>query len=490
MTPRSSAALIALTLTSTAALALADDLDPPSDPQELLARRAPCDAMAAARDWASAAACYGDLFKAHPDDPQSVHIAHLQIDALAQAGDLEALRALTGALLKHPTLGQDETLLRVNEAVEFKVCSQIDIDARASEMSKCFKDFHDRFPKSERADEAIFNAAFGAGRAGDADAALQLFERLVQAHPQSALVPNALMAIGAGHEARADLQAAAAAYERLAERFPTDERTEDALLNAIALRRKAGQPAEAVKAAESHLKRFGRSPRAPEVAFEIGLIWRDANQPRKAFDALDAFQKRYSNKAAPDALLAAMVLQGNLLEARGQHEEARERFERAVELANRRPDLTDSLRGREAAAEALFRIAQVEGQEAMALDLKVPLVSLEARLRERIRATTEARGRYERVIQARSPRWSVAAICATGDLIKALADDLRAAPLPKELDQEQGILYLQALEDSLEPMDTQATEAYRACVDKADELQLGDLPEVRAARLILTTVAP
>lgn len=75
-----------------------------------------------------------------------------------------------------------------------------------------------------------YEIAFGALRAGEYEQSARLFQGFLQAHPDGALVPNALYWLGESYYVTQDYGNAQRQFETLIERFPDDSRAPGALL--------------------------------------------------------------------------------------------------------------------------------------------------------------------------------------------------------------------------------------------------------------------
>ncbi len=108
----------------------------------------------------------------------------------------------------------------------------------------------------------LFQLSLDQLRRGSAGAARSGFEQLIQAHPQSDLVPDAWFYLGEAHSIEGNSAAADSAYARVVTSYPRSPRASTALYKRALLLESAGDAAGARAALTQVIERYPRSDEA------------------------------------------------------------------------------------------------------------------------------------------------------------------------------------------------------------------------------------
>ncbi|MFH1861408.1 MAG: tetratricopeptide repeat protein, partial [bacterium] len=129
----------------------------------------------------------------------------------------------------------------------------------------------DRYPISEFAPKAIYNAAFNSqGELNDPKTAAQLFERVTAQYPESPLVKDALRNASINYTEVADWAGAIRVNSRYVQLFPTAADVNVFLFENAGLHLKLGDEATANQIYADFVSRFPDDPRAVSVHWERG----------------------------------------------------------------------------------------------------------------------------------------------------------------------------------------------------------------------------
>ena len=132
------------------------------------------------------------VIEAHPTSIEASYSAALLVDSYVLEDDLENVRRFTRQFATHPVgpahahIADDLAFVDLLEAAELKVCIAALDAAERSEAMACFLAFRDRFPDSEHAAIALYNAALSAHLLQDPRAE-GLFRSFAALHPEHEL---------------------------------------------------------------------------------------------------------------------------------------------------------------------------------------------------------------------------------------------------------------------------------------------------------------
>ena len=175
--------------------------------------------------------------------------------------------------------------------------------------AKHFQRLVQRYPKDERADDALLAWARVAEELGDHEEALSLAKRLVEEYPQSALTYKARILMGNlsdDETARTiyaelyqeatratsnpdSLDKAEEIFRAFLDRFPEDERADDTLFALAQVAQNGGKELKAIGAYEELLEHYPDSEHNYKAQFMIGFIYSESLSDYKKAKA--AYQK-------------------------------------------------------------------------------------------------------------------------------------------------------------------------------------------------------
>jgi hypothetical protein len=136
-------------------------------------------------------------------------------------------------------------------------------------------------------------------------------------------------------------------------------------------------------------------------------------------------------------------------------------------------------------AQAKYRAAGAAWVPYRAIHLTGRGPTLTASLTRKERALQALLARYAEVGRFRVPRWSVAALYQTGEAYLAFYTDLRAVPLPPEIERlgrDASATYRDLLESQADTFRDKAREAFQRAADFARDNRLRTPESERAER--------
>jgi len=421
------------------------------------------------RHFVEAAKRFGEIILRWPTDAWSQKAAELSLDILNTRQEWEALSDLAQRFLQNgqlcpPDSKFQQEVARVAEGARFKYAMQLyeekkDFVRAASE----FRAFVARYPKSEHAPKALYDALLIADKADELDVEIAAGEQLVREYADAdpAIVKLTIPALANASERAGRYPDAVRWYEEAQRRWPSDARAADWLYNAAVWREGNGDVAGALRDWQAWLKQYRARPDAAKIAFNVGLILERQRDFRRAAEHWSAFHREWAGAATAGQLLLARYKQGLALrelkapEAAAVLAEVPQRYARLPEAERGAAALID------AAAHARFLAVEPSFADFMAIhfrylrqsDLVYVLKVKNARIARLLAA-------YGEVIAVGSPHWSEAAFARIGEAYRNFNKGLLDAPMPRGLDAEQQELYRNTLESQALPLEDKAVEAF------------------------------
>jgi len=404
--------------------------------------------------------------------------ADLSLDILNTKGEWLALNELAHRFLEDKKLCPPGSkfqaeVAKIAEGARFKyVMDLYEHKQDAAAAAREFRAFVARYPRSEHAPKALYNAMVIADKADELDVAIAAGEQLLRDDPGAdpALLELTVPALASASERAGRYENAIRWYELAQARWPGDPKAADWLYNAAVWREGLGDDAGAAKLWETWLRQYRSRAEAPRVAFNLGLLFERQKQTRKAADHWAAFQRQWGRIATADQLFLARYRQGIALrqlkapEAGRVLADATQRFARLPEkLKASAPVLDAAAHARFLAAEPAFgEFLAVGFKSTRQADLVQALKAKNARLQRLLSS-------YAEVVAVGSPRWSQAAFARIGEAYRNFNKGLLDAPVPRGLDPEQQELYRSTLESQALPLEDKSTEALRKAIAVAEK---------------------
>ena len=162
--------------------------------------------------------------------------------------------------------------------------------------AKHFQRLVQRYPKDERADDALLAWARIAQERGDSEEALSVANRFVEEYPQSALAYKAKIMIGNASDDEAagniyaelyqeatratsspdSLEKSEEIFQAFLDRFPEDERADDTFFALAQVAQNGGDEMKAIGYYEKLLNRYPDSEHTYKAQFMIGFIYSES----------------------------------------------------------------------------------------------------------------------------------------------------------------------------------------------------------------------
>lgn len=314
------------------------------------------------------------IIKAHPDRNEASWSAGYVTDIFMALGDMDSLRN-RARQYRLMSLGETEDkaadFADLEQGAAFKQAKQLITEGELEAGAEAYLAFHEQYPDSDYAPDALINAANNFQRSGRAERAIELFEQFVDLYPSHPFAEELYFRIAANYESIFELDKAVYYYDELVRRFPDSElNASSAQYNAAFLRTGLGEHAEAGAAYEAYGERFPDRADAEDVYFKAGRQYELAGDAQaEAF--YRRYLDRYGDEAHVDHALEARFKLGELAKKRGDEQSWDEYLDRVAE--DYRAYVSEGVevgwKGSHYAAQAAFRDLQASYDEMVADEL-------------------------------------------------------------------------------------------------------------------------
>ena len=453
-----------------------------------------------------AAPAFDDIVVNHPANQVACYAANLALDIYNGQKDFKALREKAHAYVNNEKLACSDDdrarFKRIEEQSSFHMIkSELEDKKRYIQAGNAYMSFYRAYPKSEFADDAVYNAALDYDVGQRLDKANEVRRFLVEKFADSPLVPETMYNIAQSYERIVDFDNAAKYLTLFAERYPKDSRSKDAIHDAAVYRATLQQFAEAEAERENFLKLYPNDKTAHEVAFSMCETKEQdlkghRREGEKAWQELhDCYfhyvrTAKYANADA-DMLCHAQFKRGEIMtrlhNKKGAEDQRRLILHYWPAWKSAGPRKVP--RCAAAVAELQFReldepykkykeitIAELNPTRKKTFD-----ASLKAKISNRDRLVQQ----YREVVAVGNASWALAALYNIGDAYNDSIEKLLSAPIPSnipgyKLTASDKKMLRDQLRELAKPIEEKAVEAFKLCVDKANELGVYNKWSVRS----------
>lgn len=439
-----------------------------------------------------AAPAFTEIVRKHPKHETAVYAANLTLDIYNGLKDYDTLEALAREFYELKDLGDAEFKKSVRKVIEASTFKKIEAREKRQDFlaaAEAYMSFVRDFPESEYVEQSTYNAAVNYDKGGKLDKAIATRRLLVEKFPKSPLVPTVMYNIAESFERVADFEQASTEYEVFVQRFPQDKRAQDALFNAGVYRRTLLQYAKATDAFNAYLKAFPNAAEATQVMFTLCEMIEERRDWGRAEACYFDFYKR--NKARdPDRWLMSQYKRGLIFRDKTKYkkgaDEAIEDFEK--QATKKMKELGKEFQAKmgrvnEALASLALARAEIEFAEYKRMNFKNPenVKAFKKSFEDKGARAKATRKTFEQVIvMYREPEQTLASLYYMAEIVRDIIRAFTETPLPKGLTNEQRELYKEELRAQTLPFEEQAIEAYKACVQKANDLGVYNRWSVKA----------
>jgi tetratricopeptide (TPR) repeat protein len=469
-----------------------------------------------------AAPAFNDIVKNHPENEVACYSANLALDIYNGKKDYKALRETSHAYLENKKLAcgdeDRQKFAKIEESSSFLlVKTEYEDKKRYVAAANAYLQFYKDYPKSEFADDAVYNAAVNYDLGNRLDKANETRKFLVDKLPDSPLVPDTLYNIALSYERIVDFENAAQNFELFARRYPDDKRSKDAVYNAGLYRATLRDYAGGKNGRELFIKKYPGDPEVHNVFFSICEMLEEeaenleaaqkagkANQNaalQKWTEAHDCYEKFVKNplyaRADQDLVCHAQFRRGEIMRQKTNYDKGY--ADQKKLLLGNWPQWKKAAGGVDKLPRCAAAIAEIEFRDLDPRMKKYKDITLaefnpateaavkrfKASVASKIKERDELVGQYRAVAEIGVAEWALASLYDIGELYRDSIQKLLEAPIPdkiqgQKLSAEDKQIARDQLKNEAAPIEESAVEAYRLCVQKANELGVYNKWSVRA----------
>ncbi|GEM_PF-218080 len=434
-----------------------------------------------------AAQIYGAIALEYPESNLAEFSANLMLDVLNRQEDWAKMNEWARKFYAEPRLAKGQfrdELRKMIEMSSFKLIMQLEEKKDFVGAANTYLTFVGEFPKSDLADQALFNASVDFFKGKQIDKSLEVCNRLISNYPKSKFMPQCLYANGENYEMIGDFELAAQNYEAYALAYASQAGSEEkpppepppkaakgkkgkkgskakpakqaapaqkqqgkvnippgvkyekskaqiALFNAGVFREGLGQYREALKNRALYLELWPSGKDAEAISLSMNDLLQKTGQWSKAILRLDDYVRE--NSRNPDK-----VLQGELRILKIYEKmQKRADVERTLKLINDfvsklKPAQLDELgtQAKEAVARASYWAIEPEFEAYARISFPNDDKKLKGVMEAKQKALLNAEKRYSEVIKMKVADPAICSLYKLGMLYKNFSDQLTSAPVP------------------------------------------------------------
>ncbi len=463
---------------------------------------------------------FADISLNHPEHELAVYSANLILDVYNILEDYEKIDEWARKFYAEPKLAKGEfkgDLEKILEKNTFKLAEGIGQKGRHGEAAEKYVAFVKEWPKSELADEALFNASVEYFKARKIESAIALRDRIVREYRDSNLAPQALYLNAAQYEEIGEFGKAADYYELYVARWEDqrgggkakgkgkkappkkaapkkkqdakagkaadrgsgeyeEAKAKTALFNAGTFREGLRSYKKALKNRERYLELWPNDADAEAIFLSIAELHEKNKKWNDALRQLEAYGRKYTRDA--NKVLANEYRMVRIYERTRNKGAIKKSYERIWDYYRKLPGRTkekltaDPGGGREAVAHAHLYLSEALWDDDAPNRHRLPEQEMAQTLNHKAAKLGEVQKRYTETVGFKVAGPAICGLQKIGMAYRNFAQTLYDAPVPKGLNEEGIDNYKAVLAEQAQPVEQKAVEALGTAVEKARELDV------------------
>lgn len=462
--------------------------------------------------FVEAAKRYNEIIERWPGTDLSQKAANLVLDSLNVQQQWEELEKYARGFRDNKKLvGNDKKfageLDGLIQGASFKSILVADERARKltadeqrdalAQVATRFRGFQKEFPDSQYSDKAVYNALVIYNKADELDNAIEAADLLLAQYKKSELVEPTHFMLAGFHERVANFQQSADMFSKYYDTYrdPKDikdaakkgavvKKAADALYNAGVYYQGIGDYKNAISHYEKYTKDYSERADAPEIFWRICEIYDTEKNWKSAVECYGKVKDAKEpalRKVSPARAFEARYRIALAYEELKQKPQAVNVYKELVQLYPKlKKEEQEAPGARLAAAHAAFELLEPEFREYERLKITLNKKTLQAKVAKAEElacvdsgaAKCKKPGKYLGILQYGNGEYGIAALARMGMVYRGLAEAIRNAPLPRNLDEDQLEIYRAELDNFALGPDEKALEAFENALTKAYELNV------------------
>ncbi|SEU37992.1 tetratricopeptide repeat protein [Stigmatella erecta] len=404
-------------------------------------------------DYPKASELFTAFALAHPNHKDAPAAGNLALDSLRQINDFKGLEE-TGKKFIGTALPAkfQEDVRRILTQSRAEALDELALQSaqETGDVIQGLTQVAEQNKNTEIGEKALYGAFTAAREKRDLGSERELGAKLLADYPKSQYLPDVLLTLGRHAAEAAAFDEAAEWFEKVGQKLGADVTGVDGWLNAARLRLALGEYKEAARNLEAASEVAG--PRKAEVLVmlaETRLKQKDAPRAKQSAELALALDKTSTGAAA---ILAEV---------------------QATTAPKEPPDklistLTTAVQGpngqTEEAAKGLWYLGEIlyRGYKDLPPD----------QVEEKVASLQGMEGIYTQAASLGYPEWAVASLWKLGLAYGHLADVVDATPPPAGLSAAEAKTFQTALKEQVAPLRTRAEDAFKACLSRAEQLEV------------------
>lgn len=458
----------------------------------------------------------------HPESELAVYSANLILDVYNLQSDFEKIDEWARKFYAEPKLAKGDFKADLEKIIEkntFKLAEKIAAKGEHEQAAERYVAFVKDWPKSELADEAIFNASVELYKAGRVLDSIRARDRIIKEFPDSNLGPQALFANAGAYADIGDYAPASEYFELYVARWvdqksgkggkkaapkkgapagpakagPTyeEDKAKNALFDAGIFREGLGDYRRALKDREQYIELWPKDADTEKVFLSVALLHERNKKYNDALKQLEAYGQKYTRD--PDKVLANELRVVKIYEKQKNKGAIKKSYERIWDYYKKLPGRAkeklgaESGGGLEAVAQAHYVLSEPYWEEYARIRLKLPEAEMAKLLKLKATKLGEIQKRYTETVGFKVAGPAICGLFKIGMAYQNFAQTFYDAPVPKGLNEEGIENYKSVLAEQAEPIVLKSTEAFETAVLKAREFDVANECSDQALAMLART---
>lgn len=348
-----------------------------------------------------------------------------------------------------------------------------------SESASTFVTYFETYPTDENAEKALYNSVQNFHKANDVISAQKYSETFIATYPKSSLRKSLLVKAAYTYEQVADFEEAAQMYELYTRSYPNEKGAKEALYNAAIMYKAVFNDEKSTNLFSEYLRRYPKAENIEAAYLSQIDSFERLSEFTKVMETYDKLKKTYARDMDRYLNYTAKkyaFVQDKISRAPTKSEVA------SLASSLKRNERVNAYFARKYLSELLFANMQAKSQSFKELNLSDPDM-IERDVRAMQQQLVSIVGQYKDIIKLRNSEYITASLAKIGDLHEYFAAEIKRAPEPVDLSEDELGQYRLSMEVAATPLYAQAKEYYKNAMEQAKDIEtISPWPQYVAAK--------